>query len=179
MHLLKTRRGFTLIELIIVIFLILLVYMIVFSYFTTEEKKPQALSPLTLKNSLKEAGLLNDHTTLLCTDQCTRCYLRNGTQSPFKKYEGELNLQDTEVYTLDDREDLQLLEYGRYRDRKICLRLDFYPNGSSTKAILKTPQGVYLLPAFFGEPIEFQTIEEAKEYWLKDTRIAKDEGEYY
>ena len=43
------------------------------------------------------------------------------------------------------------MEYGRYQDEKICLVLQFYPNGSSTQIILKQLDDVYLLPAFFDD----------------------------
>ena len=173
------RKGFTLIELLIVIFLILLIYTTVFSYFTEEETKPEPLTPLTLKASLSDAGMLSGQTTLLCIDKCKSCYLRQGIQNDFEPYENGANLQNTEVYLLDAYNDLSLAEYGRYNDKKVCLQLNFYPNGSSTKAVLKTPEGLYYLPSYFGKPQEVESLDEAKELWLKDIKPVSGRGEFY
>lgn len=173
------RKGFTLIELLIVIFLILMIYALVFTYFTEEEEKPKALTPLTLKTSLADAGMLVGQTTLLCIDECKSCYLRQGIQSDFEPYENDINLQSTEVYLLDAYNDLTLAEYGRYDDKEICLKLNFYPNGSSTKAVLKAPDGIYYLPSYFGEPQKVDSLDAAKELWLKDTKPVTGSGDFY
>jgi len=90
-----------------------------------------------------------------------------------------IDLKGVEAYTLDERESLSPLEYGRYQDQKICLRLDFYKNGSSTQIILKNREGVYFLPAFFGTPQKVDTLEEAKELWLKNSTLASNSGDFY
>jgi prepilin-type N-terminal cleavage/methylation domain-containing protein len=175
----QLRKGFTLLELMIVVFLIVMIYALVFTYFSEEEKRPEALTPLTLKSALVEAGMINGHTTLLCTDECRRCYLRQGINGSFELYENRIDLQDAELYLLDADRELSLAEYGRYNDKKICLKLDFYPNGSSTKAVLKTPAGIFYLPAYFGKPREINSLEEAKELWLKDTELVSHTGDFY
>ncbi|MGC9350936.1 MAG: type II secretion system protein [Sulfurovum sp.] len=173
------RKGFTLIELMIVIFLIVMIYALVFTYFSEEEAKPDALTPLTLKSSLSDAGLLNGQTTLLCIDKCKTCYLRQGIESDFEPYENGVNLQDTEVYLLDGYNDLSPAEYGRYNDKKVCLKLDFYPNGSSTKAVLDTPEGVFYLPSYFGKPQKVDSLDAAKTLWLQDTQLVSGRGDFY
>ena len=175
----KRREAFSLIELLIVIFLISLIYTFVFSYFETSEKKLQPLSPLTLKSTLQESGRLGGHTTLLCTDECNSCYLRTDTQEAFERYEENLELSGTEVYLMNRYEELTLMEYGRFKDQKVCLMLDFYPNGSSTKAVLKTPKGIYYLPSHFGHPEEMESLDDAKEKWLGDSKLASNSGDFY
>lgn len=176
---LQLRKGFTLLELMIVVFLIVMIYALVFSYFSEEEEKPEALTPLTIKTSLTDAGMVNEHATLLCVDECRSCYLRVGIHNVFEPYDNRVDLQDTEVYLLDSYRELSLAEYGRYNDKKVCLKLDFYPNGSSTKAILKTPNGIFYLPAYFGKPQEVDSLEEAQELWLKDTKLVSGTGDFY
>lgn len=175
----RARAGFTLIELLIVIALILMVYTLVFTYFQKQEEKPQLLSPLTLKSSLLDSGQLIDHTTFLCINKCTTCYIKQGSNSPFKLYEAKLNLKDTAAYALDAYENLSEIEYGRFDDEEICLKLDFYPNGSSTKVILKHPDGVYYLPSFFGKPQQFDSLDDAKEYWQANTTLVSNTGDFY
>ncbi|MDD2451649.1 prepilin-type N-terminal cleavage/methylation domain-containing protein [Sulfurovum sp.] len=175
----QLRKGFTLLELMIVVFLIVMIYALVFTYFSNEEKKPEALTPLTLKSTLSDAGMLNGHTTLLCTDECRRCYLRQGILGSFEPYENGVDLQQAELYLLDADRELSLAEYGRYKDKKISLKLDFYPNGSSTKAVLKTPGGIFYLPAYFGKPQKVDSLDEAKELWMKDTELISKTGDFY
>ena len=175
----QLRKGFTLLELMIVIFLIVMIYALVFSYFSKEEKRPEALTPLTIKSALFDAGMISGHTTFLCADECRRCYLRQGIQNRFETYENGVDLQHTELYLLDADRELSQVEYGRYDDKKICLKLDFYPNGSSTKAVLKTPEGIFYLPAYFGKPQKVDSLEEAKELWLKDTKLVSNTGDFY
>jgi len=176
----QLRRGFSLLELIIVVFLISLVYFIVFGTLQKEQSKPKPLTPLNLKSTLTKEGLLLGHTTLLCVDKCHLCYLRQGgIDSAFQTYNSSIDLIETEAYTLDEQENLLRLEYGRYHDKKICLILDFYPNGSSTQIILKNRSGVYFLPAFFGKPQKTDSIEDAKELWLKDSQILSNLGDFY
>ena len=175
----QLRRGFSLLELIIVVFLISLVYFLVFSSLQKAESKPKALTPLNLKSTLAKAGLLTGHTTLLCVDKCRSCYLRKGPHSDFQAYSNSINLTETQAYTLDEQDNLLRLEYGRYDDKKICLQLDFYPNGSSTQIILKNKSGVYFLPAFFGKPEKTDSIEDAKELWLKNSQLLSNLGDFY
>lgn len=176
----KQRKGFTLFELLIVIFIVLLLYMLVFSYLENAEKKPEPLTPLTLKSTLQESGLLVGHTTLLCVDKCKKCYLKHGLDGDFKAYEEKLDFKELEVYTIDREDELQEMEYGRFDDLKICLSIDFYPNGSSTKMILKNPDGsAYYLPSYFGTPQRFDAIEDAKTYWLEEALLVSKEGDFY
>ena len=175
----QLRRGFSLLELIIVVFLISLVYFLVFSSLQKAESKPKALTPLNLKSTLAKADLLSGHTTLLCVDKCRLCYLRHGIHSDFQAYNSTIDLTETQAYTLDEQDNLLRLEYGRYNDKKICLIVDFYPNGSSTQIILKNRSGVYFLPAFFGKPEKTDSIEDAKELWLKNSQLLSNLGDFY
>ena len=65
------------------------------------------------------------------------------------------------------------------RMKRSVFMMDFYNNGSSTQIILKNDKGSYFLPAFFGEPQEFASPEEAKEYWLRNSTAVSDSGEFY
>jgi len=174
-----SRGGFTLIELIIVVLLILTVYSLVFTYVKKNGGNPQALSALTLKSSLIDSGQMIGHTTFLCINRCTSCYIRHGINEAFTLYNGPIHLKDTIAYTLDASDSISKMEYGRYEDQPICLKLDFYPNGSSTKVILENPDGVYYLPSFFGNPQQVNTLEEATSLWLENTTLLSHIGDYY
>jgi prepilin-type N-terminal cleavage/methylation domain-containing protein len=175
----ELRKGFSLIELLIVIFLISMVYFLGFEGMELDKKKPKALTPLNLKSNIVSSELFRGEGTLLCVDECRSCYFRDGLSSSFEAYTNAIDLTNIQAYTIDRDESLLRIDYGRYQDKKICLIMDFFQNGSSTQIILKDDKGSYFLPAFFGEPQRFSSPEEAKEYWLKNTTLASSSGEFY
>ena len=175
----RMHKGFSLIELLVVIIIISIVYFLGFSGVEMGKQKPKALTALNLKSTIMKSDLFTEEATLLCIDKCRSCYLRKGVGSAFQAYEHGIDLKETKAYTLDARESLLRLEYGRYQDRDICLMLDFYKNGSSTQIILKNESGVYFLPAFFGTPQKVDSLEEAKELWLKNSDLASNSGDLY
>jgi len=173
------RRGFSLIELLIVIFIISLVYYLGFSGVELGTQKPKALTPMNLKENIIQSSLFSKKATFMCLDKCKECYLRQGLASSFKKYENKINLNDIKAYTIDADDSLRRVEYERYDDKKICLIMHFYANGSSTKIILENDEGTYFLPAFFGKAKKFDSPEDAKDYWLEKSRLVSNAGDFY
>ncbi len=173
------RQGFSLIELLIVIFIVSLVYFLGFDGFEIGKPKPKALTPLTLKSTLVSSDFFAGQGTFMCINKCQSCYFRTDISSAFESYSGALDFGELEVYALDDQDALVELEYGHYQDEKICLLVDFYPNGSSTQLIIKDKNTSYFLPAFFGEPMGFDSPEQAKDFWLKNTKKVSDSGDFY
>lgn len=175
----EIRSGFSLIELLIVILLVSIVYFLGFEGVEMGKNKPKALTPLNLKSNIVSSALFRGKGTLLCINECRSCYFREGISSPFEAYESPIDLTHIEAYTMDQYESLSRIDYGRYQDKKICLIMDFYNNGSSTQIVLKNEKGTYFLPAFFGEPQQFSSLQEAKEYWLENSALVSDRGDFY
>jgi len=175
----EARKGFSLIELLIVILLVSIVYFLGFEGVEMGKKKPKALTALNLKSNILSSELFNGQATLLCIDQCRSCYLRTDVSSEFQEYTSPIDLKNIQAYTIDKYDALKRIEYGRYQDKKICLIMDFHHNGSSTQIILKNDLGSYFLPAFFGETQAFSSPEEAKEYWLRNSAAVSDSGEFH
>jgi prepilin-type N-terminal cleavage/methylation domain-containing protein len=175
----KLRKGFSLIELLIVILIISIVYFLGFSGVEERGSRTKALTPLNLKSAIMKSDIFTGEATLLCIDECRSCYLRKGIDSTFQAYKSNIDLRKIQAYTLDERESLLRLEYGRYQDKKICLILDFYKNGSSTQIILKNESGVYFLPAFFGTPQKVDSLKNAKDLWLKNSDLVSNSGDFY
>lgn len=173
------RKGFSLIELIIVVVLIGILFGIGASNFKIAKAQPKALTPLNLKETIVKSEFFNGQATLMCTDKCKKCYLRQGLSSGFEPYANKIDLTNIQAYTLDERETLRRLEYERFNDERICLVMHFYNNGSSTQIILEDEEGAYFLPAFFGEPKRFDSPEDAKDHWLERTKVVSNSGEYY
>lgn len=174
-----TRSAFSLLELLVVIVIVSIVYFLGFNGVETGGNKPKALTALNLKTTIQNAGLSRGKATLMCINNCRNCYLRTDIGSPFEAYENNIDLAGTKAYTLDAQESLLLLEGGRYQDKKICLAMNFYKNGSSTQLILENRHGIYFLPAFFGEPQKVDSLEEARDLWLKNSRLAAGSGDFY
>lgn len=175
----KTHKGFSLIELLIVIIIVSLVYFLGFSGIEKSITKIKALTPLNLKSTILKSELFQGEATFLCINKCRSCYIRKEINSPFEAYDQDIDLKDIEAYTLDARDSLQRMDYGRYQDKKICLMLNFYANGSSTQLILKNEEAVYFLPAFFDEPQKLDSLAEAKEVWIKNSQLVSNSGDFY
>ena len=173
------HKGFSLIELLIVIIIISIVYFLGFSGIENSSTKPKALTPLNLKSTVLKSELFQGEATLLCINKCRSCYIRKDIHSSFEAYEHGIDLKNIEAYALDAQDSLQRMEYGRYQDKKICLMLNFYANGSSTQIVLKNQDAVYFLPAFFDEPKRLDSLNDAKELWLKNSELVASSGDFY
>lgn len=175
----RIRKGFTLIELLVVILIVSLVYFLGLDGVVIGKKKPKALTPLNLKLTIVSSKEFSGRQTLLCLNDCRTCFIRQGLGSPYKEYNNAINLSNIKAYAVDASNSLVRIEYERYDDKKICLKIDFYPNGSSTKIILEDKQGAYFLPAYFADAKKFESPEDAGDYWLKNTQLVADNGEFY
>ena len=173
------RQAFTLIELIIVVMLISLVGFLVFSEAVKQNKRPDTITPLNLKSTIKSSFPYNEDMEFFCIQNCRDCYIAKGDEIiPFK---GNINLgSNLEVYKIDRNNQLVKIEdFGRVKDNKICLRYSLYKNGSSTQLILSNDSGVYYLPSYFGKPKKLEDLDSAKELWLKEDYNLRDSGNYY
>jgi len=84
------HRGFTLIELIIVILIISLIGFMVFSSMVKQEKTIDNLSPLSLRLNLQKAFGKNEDIEFFCISKSTDCYVAKGSE--IIPYEGILHL---------------------------------------------------------------------------------------
>ena len=173
------HKGFSFIELLIVILIVSVVYFLGFEEFEIGKPKPKPLNPMNLKAQILNSKLYEGQATLMCLDKCSTCYLRSDLSSSFQAYPNAIDLQNIKAYTLDESDSLVRIEYGRYDDRKICLIMDFYNNGSSTQIILENKEGAYFLPSFFETPLRFDSPEDAKEHWVNKSHSLSDSGAFY
>ena len=175
----KTSKAFTLLELIVVIFIITIVGSIMFSSAIHEEKKAEDLNPSTLPATFKRAFKGQGDVELFCIQKCTKCYvMQEGQITP---YNGGIKFgKNVEIHTLDqDDHFVQRDELGRLKDEKINFRFHLYPNGSTTQMVVTNDQGIYFLPSFFGKAKKVEDMDEAKELWIKSKYDLKDSGSFY
>ena len=173
------HKGFSLMELLIVIFIISIIYTLGITGVEFGKKKPKALTPLNLKETIVNSEFFAGHTTLMCVNKCRNCYLRPNINASFQPYKNKIDLTGIQAYSIDASDSLKKIEYERFGDEKICLVMDFYNNGSSTQIILEDKKGAYFLPAFFAKAKKFDSPEDAKVYWLKRSQIVSNSGSYY
>jgi prepilin-type N-terminal cleavage/methylation domain-containing protein len=175
----KQRSAFSLLELLVVIMIVSMVYYLGFEGVKTEKKRVEALTPDTLKTTLIKSEAFEGEATLLCGDQCKQCYWRASQVGVFHPYKNKIDLENLKVYTVDKNDLPVLVKPGRYHDRKICLKMDFYQNGSTTQMIIENQKGIYFLPSYFGEPKKAASLEEAKVLWTQARRAAEGHGDFY
>jgi len=176
----KSSKAFTLLELIVVIFIITLMGGMMFSSSMHKEKEAKKiLDPTTLPQTFRELFKGQGDVELFCVEKGAECLvLQNGELSPYTA--GTEFGEDIEVYKLDkDNHFVELDEQGRVNDKKIVLRYHLYPNGSTTQMVLKNNKGIFYLPSFFGQAKKVEDMDAAKELWLKDKYDLGDSGSFF
>jgi prepilin-type N-terminal cleavage/methylation domain-containing protein len=153
--------GFSLIELIIVILIASLFAALIFNNISFGTKKKQKVGIHQLKEgaATKQGG----DAELICTDKCRHCaVLTGGSQTAV-----ESQLKPLTAYILDDSGNPQKIDFGRIKNKKVCLRFHYYPNGSTSQMILESGEKFYFLPSYFGEVEVFDDVDGAVERWQK------------
>ena len=171
------RHAFTLLELIVVVFIISLVYSLVFSNLQKKKDKPKVITPLNLSKKVKI--LINGEGEFFCISKCKECYYSKSNSINVKKYQGELALGDLEVYILDSDNNFHKIDYGRIEDERLCIRYNIYPNRSSSKMVIKNKNGLFYIPSYFGESQKVVNFDEAKALWLKYNDKISNIGDFY
>jgi len=165
------RSGFSLIELIIVILIASLFAALVFNNINLSTKKAKKLGIY----ELKETRHIDGAGELICIDKCAHCAMKSGSK-PIKI---DSKLKELSAYILDDGDNPQKIDFGRIKDKKICLRFRYYPNGSTSEMILQSGDKYYFIPSYFGEIEEFDDMDEAVARWTRYKDQIDTVGAYY
>ena len=170
------KRAFTLIELLLAIFLVGLFAYFVFATPQPVTKAKVEVNATTLPRYLQD-NLVGDG-ELICVDNCKSCYYLRGSN---KAIEAALpiTLHINGEYILDSNDNPQRVELGRFKDKKICLRLRHYKNNSISKVILDLGDEFLYIPSYFGEGKIFSSLNDARDWWIKDTQNLRSQGEFY
>ena len=150
--------GFSLIELIIVILIASLFAALIFSRVSFATRKQEKVGI----RQLKKAGVVPPgDAQLICRGRCRRCVVvMEGKQSEIPS-----RFKELKGYILDDGGNPKEVDFGRIRDRKICLRFYYYANGSTSQMILESEGKFYFVPSYFGEIEAFDSLDGAVERW--------------
>jgi len=168
------REAFTLLELLIVILLLSLFTFLIFGAMkrqaaqTKQPKIPQIREILA-----KDVGRDRE---LVCFENCQKCFF---LEADHRLRGAGIRLPLLKAYIIDSNEETKEVDFGRWQDKKVCLRIRGYGNGSMDQMILESEALYYFLPAYFGEVKQFKSLGEAADYWLRNQGFFKDRGDYY
>jgi prepilin-type N-terminal cleavage/methylation domain-containing protein len=176
----KLTKAFSLIELLIVIFIVALVYFLGFGAISWSPQTNNQITPLNLKQSIQTSSFYQGHGKLICIDKCNTCYFQTNIHSKLINIKNHINLgKNVAIYQLDKDDILTKRDFGRFNDKKICLIMDFYKNGSSTQMVLENDTGIYFLSAYFNSSAKVDSLSDAKDLWLKSNKPLENLGDFY
>lgn len=168
----KMRKGFTLLELMLVVVLIGIVYGSVINVFQRYKDKAIDVSLISLEKYMQSFSH-NNHVSLVCIKRCEECLLFvneefNQNVTPFIE-------NDIELYRYDKDTGVKKLEVMPYfrsdgKEEEACFRYDIYPDGSRTEMIVKNKTEVYAYPSYFGSVKKYESLDEAIEQQSKASR---------
>jgi prepilin-type N-terminal cleavage/methylation domain-containing protein len=167
------RKGFSLIELLIVIAIISLFGFLIFDFLKRAEVKQD---PYSIKNLKKTFQSLGD-AELICINKCAQCFMRSPGSDGMQEVSSEL--KKIQAYIVDGSDNPQKVDFGRLDDHRICLRYKYYSNGSTTQIILESEEKFFYFPSYFGEVSTHESAEDAAQAWVGDTKVLTSKGNYY
>ncbi len=162
----QIKKGFTLIEILVVIIIIMLVYsLLVVNFHINSGDKSEKVNLINFKKYL-----INSYPhykiDFICLEECKRCFVKVG--SKFEDFYFTLD-RDIEVYTFDITSTRVKKEFGKMGDDEICFQYTILPDKTSEPVIIKNFNKYYYIPSFFGEVKVFDDFSEAKEWYFKES----------
>ena len=171
------KGGFTLVELLLAIFIVSLFAYLVFATPSKFQKPKEKITIANFPHYLQKN--LNGSGELVCIKNCKECYyLSNSGKAQNAPLPIPLNVSDE--YTIDKNGNPQKIDLGRFKDKKVCLRLRHYKNHSISQVILEVKDKAIFVPSYFGKGKEFNSVDEAASWWLRDSqKDIKNQGSWY
>ena len=171
------KSGFTLVELLLAIFIVSLFAYFVFATPSSVQKPKEKITVSNLPTYLQKN--LNGEGELVCIKNCKECYYITNHSTP-QSAPLPIPVDVVAEYILDKHGNPQKLDLGRFRDKKVCMRLRHYKNGSISQVILELKEGAYFIPSYFGEGKVFDSVSQAANWWLEDTQHGiRSQGAWY
>jgi hypothetical protein len=158
---------------LIVILLLSLFAFLVFGAVKRRAVEPERPKVSQIRELLTREG---GERELVCIENCQRCFFLG---SDHQLHESALHFPPIAAYIVDPSDQAVRLEYGRWRDKPVCLRIRAYANGSVDRMILESEGKFYFIPSYFGAVEEFPGLGEATERWLQHRGLFQDRGDYY
>jgi len=168
----KMKKGFTLLELMLVIVLIGIIYGSVINVLQRYKEKTIDVTLLNLEKYMQSFSH-NNHVSLVCIKRCEECLLF--VNEAFTQNVTPFVDNDTQLYRYDKDagvKKLELIPYFRSdgKEEEACFRYDIYPDGSRTEMIVKHKKEVFSFPSFFGSFKKYKSLDEAIEQHSEASR---------
>lgn len=157
------KKGFTLLELMLVVLLMGIVYGLVINVFERYKEKAIDVTLMSLEKYMQSFHH-NNRVSLVCIKQCKECLLF--INDKFKQNVTPFVGKDVELYRYDKDtgvRELRLLPYFRPdgHEEEACFRYEIDTDGSRTEMIVKDKKEVYAFPSFFGSVTRYSSLNEA------------------
>ena len=170
-------KAFSLIEIIVVIVLIGTIFSLVLTAYSSKKNENK-------KNSIKDISVhvKEDATIYIYGENCenTIIELPDGfyANSPNYGYK-----EDNIVQKKNALDSFEEVDFGTHKiiDKKetICFKLNFKNSNFYEKFIISTKIKHYVLSPFYQKIEEFETLEDAKKYFISDELFPKSLDDYY
>ena len=172
----RGKKGFTLLELLIVILLLSLFAFLVFGAMERQSRKPVHPKISQIPQLLRQGDRPGTERELVCLEKCQRCFFL-GTDH--ETQESAIRFPPLRAYIVDPFDQAAIVDFGRWKDKAVCLRIRNYSNGSLDRMILESEGKFYYIPSYFGKVETFDTLSAAVDRWLRGRDLFHDRGDYY
>lgn len=161
----KKQAGFTLFELLLVVFLVGIFYTI--SINTLQNKKTETVKTSNLKEFLstyKPKKL----SSLICFDNCKECVVLKDTKEVYREAN---SFTSDSVEVLDFDGELKKIEFpkfyydGKFKD--VCLRFDLFGNGGNSSFIIKDNDKFTFYETYFNNMKTFDSEDDVVDFMSK------------
>ncbi len=161
----KMKKGFTLLELMLVVLLMGIVYGLVINVFDRYKEKAIDVTLMSFE-SYMQSFYHNNHVSLICIKQCSECLLF--IDEKFNQNITPFVTKDTEIYRHDKDTGVRKLGFSPYfpsegQEEEVCFKYDIHPDGSRTEMIVTEGKEVYDFPSYFGSVQKYASLNEAIE----------------
>ena len=164
-------KAFSLIELIVVIFLIGIIYFLVISTYTSKKNHEEKLTLKNMPNYIKKLSNKQNSTFYLYGQECEKSTLKLEDKTTKTVPNFSLTADYNMLTCKPDSEFKEFVSYSKNIDKKeeyICLEIGFKNEKFYDKLIVTSANKTYILMPHFQEVQIFDTIEEAKEICQKN-----------
>ena len=170
-------KAFSLIEIIVVIVLIGIIFSLVLTTYTSKKNINKNLSIKDIPLHVKQDGIL-----FMYGKDCKKAIieLKDGFYASSSNfgYKKENIVIQKNTFDLFEKVDFEVHEIEK-RKEDICFKLDFKNQKFSQKFIISTPNKKYLFSPFYQEVKEFDSLEDVKSGFEKESLIPKSADDYY
>jgi prepilin-type N-terminal cleavage/methylation domain-containing protein len=180
----RSKKGFTLFELIIVVVIIGVVYALVISNFSND-KRVKIAGLKEIKEAISPLWKRGKRVDLYIYDNCQKAVAFINYEIDESDKEITLNMEEfkeLEVYKSDALEGIKRVEFNpiliNSKSYDVCLQYTLFPNGSNSAYIVKSDGNYYIYHPIIEDVEVVDNLELAKERLLHEKYSKADMDEF-